>query len=183
MAKAYDRMECPFFSSNWVNLVMRCVTTVSYNILINGSNGGKVVPMRGLRQGDLLSPYLFIICAERLSLLLQEAQTTANAQEVDVVKQCLHTYESLSGQVVNFHKSNICFSKNTIGDTWDLVAGILGVEKACNFGRYLGLPSFIGRNKRAVFSYVEDKIKQRVGVWNKKLLTKAGKEVLLKSVA
>lgn len=38
-------------------------------------------------------------------------------------------------------------------------------------------------NKRVVFSYIEDKIKQRIGYWIKKLLTRAGKEVLLKSVA
>ncbi|XP_019166552.1 PREDICTED: uncharacterized protein LOC109162294 [Ipomoea nil] len=61
--------------------------------------------------------------------------------------------------------------------------GILGVVQAPNFGKYLGLPSFIGRNKKAAFSYIEDKIRQRILSWNKKLLSQAGKEVLLKSVA
>ncbi|XP_019200076.1 PREDICTED: uncharacterized protein LOC109193678 [Ipomoea nil] len=186
MAKAYDRMEWPFlrsmltalgFNNIWVDLIMLCVTTVSYNIKLNGIRGSPIVPSRGLRQGDPLSPYLFIICAEGLSLLLQQAQ------EANAVKQCLTRYENLSGQVVNYHKSSICYSKNTQDDDRDAVAQILGVAQAPNFGKYLGLPSFIGRNKKAAFSYIEDKIRQRILSWNKKLLSQAGKEVLLKSVA
>ncbi|XP_031124165.1 uncharacterized protein LOC116026879 [Ipomoea triloba] len=221
MAKAYDRMEWPFlrrmmlalgFSVEWVNLVMLCVTTVSYNFLVNGSNAGQVIPTRGIRQGDLLSPYLFIICAEGLSLLLQQAETRgdfhgcrvargappvshlffvddsllffkANIQEAGAIKQSLTDYENMFGQAVNFHKYSVCFSRNTSVMDRDSVAAVLGVVQAPNFGKYLGLPSFVGRNKKAVFSYIEDKIKQRIGSWNKKLLSQAGKEVLLKSVA
>ncbi|XP_019183930.1 PREDICTED: uncharacterized protein LOC109178831 [Ipomoea nil] len=67
-------------------------------------------------------------------------------------------------------------SKNTAWEEREVVADCLGVDQAPNFGKYLGLPSFIGRNKRAVFSYVDDKIRQRIGSWNKKLLSQAGKE-------
>ncbi|XP_019170982.1 PREDICTED: uncharacterized protein LOC109166487 [Ipomoea nil] len=107
----------------------------------------------------------------------------ANIQDAAVIKQCLVRYEKLSGQMVNYNKSNICFSRNTQMAQKQQVAWCLGVELASNFGKYLGLPSFIGRNKRAVFAYIEDKIRQRIGSWNKKLLSQAGKEVLLKSVA
>ncbi|XP_019165689.1 PREDICTED: uncharacterized protein LOC109161653 [Ipomoea nil] len=187
MAKAYDRMEWPFlekmlevmgFDERWIKLIMTYVTTVSYSVMVNGVSGGQVQPTRGLRQGDPLSPFLFIICAEGLSMLLQKEQA-----EATVVKQCLERYGELSGQLVNYHKSNICYSKNTGEQMREEVAECLGVERARNFGKYLGLPSFIGRNKRAIFSYIEDKIRQRVFSWNKKLLSQAGKEVLLKSVA
>ncbi|XP_019162216.1 PREDICTED: uncharacterized protein LOC109158777 [Ipomoea nil] len=187
MAKAYDRMEWPFlkrmlevmgFDGRWIKLIMTCVTTVSYTVMVNGVSGGQVQPTRGLRQGDPLSPFLFIICAEGLSMLLQKEQA-----EAMVVKRCLERYGELSGQLVNYSKSNICYSKNTAEQMKEEVAECLGVEQARNFGKYLGLPSFIGRNKRAVFSYIEEKIRQRVFSWNKKLLSQAGKEVLLKSVA
>ncbi|XP_019150373.1 PREDICTED: uncharacterized protein LOC109147192 [Ipomoea nil] len=87
----------------------------------------------------------------------------ANVGEAQAIKRFLSFYEELSGQTINYHKSNICFSRNTQQADRDMVAA------ACRL-----LP---------VFAYVGDKVRQRIGSWNKKLLSRAGKEVLLKSVA
>ena len=59
----------------WVKLIMMCISIVKYNVLHNGEEIRPIIPTRGLRQGDPLSPYLFIICAEGLSSSLKEMES------------------------------------------------------------------------------------------------------------
>lgn len=75
MSKAYDMVKWAFlkhtfismgFPISWVSLIMRCVNTMSFVLRVNGNPHRKFSPYRGLRQGDLLSPYLFILCVEAL---------------------------------------------------------------------------------------------------------------------
>lgn len=58
------------FSFVWINWMKQCISTSSLSILINGSPFGCFQPSRGFRQGDPLSPYLFILCSEVVSKLL-----------------------------------------------------------------------------------------------------------------
>lgn len=75
----YDRMNWRFlrgvlsrmgFSDKWVHWVMMCVTSVNYSILVNAYRIGPIQPGRGLRQGDPLPPYLFILVAKGISTLI-----------------------------------------------------------------------------------------------------------------
>uniref|UniRef100_A0A803PWX3 Reverse transcriptase domain-containing protein n=1 Tax=Cannabis sativa TaxID=3483 RepID=A0A803PWX3_CANSA len=80
MSKAYDRVEWPFleailvtmgFHQRWINLISACVRSVQYHIVHDGQRLGPILASRGIRRGDHLSPYLFILCAEGFSTLIQ----------------------------------------------------------------------------------------------------------------
>jgi hypothetical protein len=83
ISKAYDRvnwshlfgiMEKMGFNAQWIRWMHMCVTTIIYHILMNDERVGPITPGRGLRQGDLLSPYLFILCAEGMSALIKQVE-------------------------------------------------------------------------------------------------------------
>ena len=85
MSKAYDRVNWNFlkavlivmnFDPKWITWVMECVTSVHYTLLVNGSWTKSFKPSKGLRQGDLLSPYFLLLCANTLSISLQKAKSS-----------------------------------------------------------------------------------------------------------
>jgi hypothetical protein len=99
------------------------------------------------------------------------------------MKQILNDYERASGQAINYTKSEVYFSRNTPTNIKEQVSGILGVTEVLGTGRYLGMPSMIGRNKKAMFGYLKDRMWKKIQSWNSLSLSRVGKEVLIKAVA
>ena len=92
----------------------------------------------------------------------------------------LMQYERDSGKAITFQKSGIFFSKNVTSSNRELVSGIVRVHSHLNTGKYLGL---IGKSKREVFGFLKDRLRARTQGWQNKLLTQAGKEILIKAVS
>ena len=92
----YDRVKWAFlkgfmtklgFPEMWIERVMCCVSTPSFSIRINGKSYGNIILSRGLRQGDLLSPYLFLLCAEGFSSLLAKAEAENKLHGVSICRR------------------------------------------------------------------------------------------------
>ena len=116
MNKAYNKvewvclekiMEILGFAPKWKGLIMQCITSITYFIRINGKLSGKITPSRGLCQGDSLSPYLFLLCAEGLSALIKKAIFDGSMEGVFVCRGVL-------GYLIYFFvDDNIIFCKET----------------------------------------------------------------------
>jgi hypothetical protein len=202
MHKAYDRVEWCFlkdmmlrlgFDPSWVNLIMACISSVRYRIRFNSNETDMIIPTRGIRQGDPLSPYLFLICAEGLSNLIAHAENAGELVGVKVcreaptvshllfaddslilmesdgdnarcLKKILDLYCSSSGQLVSPNKCSIYFSPNTVVERRVEVCEILDIWTESLNDRYLGLPSMVGLSRSDCFKYLVERV-QEINQW------------------
>ncbi|XP_062176085.1 uncharacterized protein LOC133881146 [Alnus glutinosa] len=221
MEKAFDRMEWGFllsilikpgFNSIWINWIRICISSTSFSILINGSPFGLFTPSRGLRQGDPLSPFLFILGTEALSRILQQQESLGILKGIKIAKNCppinhllfaddliifakatsteaisikcsLDLFCSWSGQKVNTGKSSLLFSKNTLSSTIRSIKGIIPYKTTSSTSYYLGLPFIFGKSKRVAFQPILDKVLNKIERWRAKTLSQAGRTVLIKATA
>ena len=96
--------------------------------------------------------------------------------------EILAQYEILSGQQINKGKTAIFFSKSTNEDMKLEFQEALGMQEIKQFDKYLGLPSLVGRHKKASFDYIKERIWRKLQGWEEKLLSQAGREILIKAV-
>lgn len=200
------------FHEDFVSLVMKCVTSVFFSIRINGALYENFRPSRGIRQGDLISPYLFLLCAEGFSSLLKSVGPVYLPRGVRVginapwishllfaddciifseapqrgaarIQSILDIYNRGSRQLVNKDKSAIFFSKNCLEQERLQVLHELNIETEALADRYLGLPTAVGRSKAEAFEFMPARIKGVICSWSGREASSAGREVLIKSMA
>uniref|UniRef100_A0A803PU32 Reverse transcriptase domain-containing protein n=1 Tax=Cannabis sativa TaxID=3483 RepID=A0A803PU32_CANSA len=100
--------------------------------------------------------------------------SSASLEAATVIKQILHDYSLASGQLVNFTKSALFFSPNTIVEIQNTVATILGIPIRDIMDKYLSLPQTFGRTKKDAFNYIKDRVWSHLNKWNSKLFSKGG---------
>ena len=108
--------------------------------------------------------------------------TRTNLQEAQRILNLLDTYTAASGQVVNVDKSEVSYSRNVSENMRNMLQQRLGFKAVENHDRYLGLPTFIGRSKKNVFQNVRDRVRKKLKGWKERLLSRVGKEILIKAV-
>ncbi|XP_010696345.1 uncharacterized protein LOC104908875 [Beta vulgaris subsp. vulgaris] len=107
----------------------------------------------------------------------------ASVQECSVVADIIYKYERASGQKVNLSKTEVVFSRNVESDRRNAIVNVLGVKEVDRQEKYLGLPTVIGRSKKVTFACIKERIWKKLQGWKEKLLSRPGKEILIKSVA
>ena len=88
----------------------------------------------------------------------------------------------MSGQKINKEKTSLFFSKSTKDDMKKEIKNVLGVNEIRSYEKYLGLPSLVGRGKKASFNYIKERVWRKLQGWEGKLLSQAGREVLIKAI-
>jgi len=186
MQKAYDRVEWDFlcdcmkkmgFGDRWVQLIRFCISSAQFRILSNGEAGETFSPSRGIRQGDPLSPYLFILLANVLSHMVKNAVSDGSLKGIKLNPHCptlshlffaddaiffmdgtlreaqnlanlLNCYCFATGQSVNRNKSGVFFGESYPQVLKRNIASELRVPILEKTGKYLGIPSDWGPTKK-----------------------------------
>lgn len=175
LSKAFDSLEWSFirdtlihfnFPIKLVNLIMSCITTTSISVLWNGQITESFLPTRGIRQGDPLSPYIFVLCLERLSQMIEHnvgnklwkplriskdikisllfyaddvflfCSTTTS--NINIMLKTLDDFGSISGLLVNFAKSSIIFPRKMNYNVRNSIREACTFKDTISFGKYLG---------------------------------------------
>ena len=219
LEKAYDRLEWSFirdtlalfkFSNHLTSLIMSCVSTSSISMLYNGGALEPFLPSRGIKYGDHLSPYLFILCMEVLGALITEKCNAklwdllkasqrglafshfffaddlilfakADRKNCLVMRDVLDSFCFLSGQKVSTAKSKVLFSPNVNTKTKADLCEILEFRSTPTMGKYLGFP-IKHSSMSQDFGFIIERIQSRLVGWKANLLSFVGRLVLTQFV-
>ena len=183
LEKAYDRLSWKFirntleiggFPNSSVRKIMKCVETSKVSVSWNGTALDWFQPSGGIRQGDTISPYIFVLCLERIGHIIQPVVddekwepiklsrygpnlshlffaddllffAEASENQIQIIMECLNLFCSMSGQKVSLKKSSIFFSKGVEKTMVEKISNISKIPITTKRDKYLGTPAINGR--------------------------------------
>lgn len=193
------------------SLTMHGISSTYISLLWNGNKTPGFTPVRGLRQGDPLSPYRFVLCMERLVDMINQSVrlnnwspvtitrtgprishlffvddvllfTKAKPSQTRLVANVLHEFCAISGFKVSLEKSQAFASKGVPTSRKNKIQEITQISFTSNLGKYLGFHIIQGRQQREDFAEVIERVDSKLASWKGKLLHKLDHLTLAKSV-
>lgn len=220
LEKTYDRLswmciketlEDIGMPSKIIQLVMHCVSTTRMRVLWNGEALEEFHPSRGIRQGDPLSPYIFVLCIEKffwmIGLAIEQHHwrpiqlvrggpkishlafaddvllfAEASEGQITLIKHILDVFCRFTGQKISEAKTRIFFSKNVDNHLKRSINEMVGFQMTDDLGKYLGVPILHKRVNCRSFQFILNKVDQRLSTWKAKTLSFVGRITLTQSV-
>nr|XP_016449022.1 PREDICTED: uncharacterized protein LOC107774064 [Nicotiana tabacum] len=171
------------FGEKWIKWIKYCISTVRFFILINGSPEGFFPAHRGLRQGDPLSPFLFILAMEGLNNMVKTARSQGwikgFEEQLRFLRIILVLFEGISGLHINWRKSHL-FPINKVPEMEHL-ALILGGEVGSLPAIYLGMPLGAKSKSKLIWNSVIEKCEKKLARWKFQYLSLGGRLTLINS--
>ncbi|GJY68394.1 RNA-directed DNA polymerase, eukaryota, reverse transcriptase zinc-binding domain protein, partial [Tanacetum coccineum] len=196
------------FSDKWIKWISGCLSSASTSILINGSPSREFSIHRGLRQGDPLSPFLFIIAMEGLHVAMEDAMAASiysgfcinnlslshlffaddalfigdwSSNNIKCLVAILDCFHKVSGLKINYHKSKL-FGVGVSPNEISALAATTGCSPLASSFNYLGLPVDCNMSRVKSWDPIVEKFSSRLSRWRASLLSFGGRATLISSV-